>query len=96
MQERASQAAHQLIVLKRIILGLLLVAGFHPAARADLSQTIEKIRPSVVGVGTYAKTRSPAVSVRGTGFAVNREIDGWCDRDRYTANHLCGDYVESQ
>ena len=70
MQEGASQAAHQLIVLKRIILGLLLVAGFHPAARADLPQTIEKIRPSVVGVGTYAKTRSPAVSVRGTGFAV--------------------------
>ena len=70
MTERASQALLQIIVLKRVILGLLLAVVFHSAARADLPQTIEKIRPSIVGVGTYAKTRSPAISVLGTGFIV--------------------------
>jgi len=70
MPERGRKAVIQIIVLKRIIFGFLLATAFHPAAKADLSQTIEKIRPSVVGVGTYLKTRSPAIRVLGTGFAV--------------------------
>lgn len=70
MTERASKALPQIIVLKRVILGFLLAAGVHSAARAELPQTIEKIRPSVVGVGTYQRARSPAISVLGTGFAV--------------------------
>ena len=39
-------------------------------AHADLAQTIDKIRPSVVGIATFQRTRSPAVAVLGTGFAV--------------------------
>ncbi len=70
MQQRARQTWVQFIVLKRIVWGFLLVAGLQTVARADLSQTIEKIRPSVVGVATYQKSRSPAISVIGTGFAV--------------------------
>lgn len=70
MKERTNQTVFQVIVLKRVILVLLVVTGFHSAAIADLSQTIEKIRPSVVGVGTFERTRSPAISVLGTGFAV--------------------------
>lgn len=37
---------------------------------ADLVQTIAKVKPAVVGVGTFVKTRSPAFQLMGTGFAV--------------------------
>ncbi|PWB59904.1 MAG: serine protease [Nitrosomonadales bacterium] len=41
-----------------------------PLWAGDLSKTIEIVKPSVVGVGTFQKTRSPALSFMGTGFAV--------------------------
>jgi S1-C subfamily serine protease len=41
-----------------------------PAAAADLPHTIAALKQSVVGVGTFQKTRSPAVRFVGTGFAV--------------------------
>ncbi len=47
-------------------LGLLAVAP----ARADLVQTLPRIKPSVVAVGTYQRTRSPAFRFFGTGFVV--------------------------
>jgi S1-C subfamily serine protease len=37
---------------------------------AEITRTIETVKQSVVGVGTFKKTRSPAVSFVGTGFAV--------------------------
>ncbi len=37
---------------------------------ADLADTIERIRPSIVGVGTYQKTRSPAAQLLGSGFVI--------------------------
>jgi serine protease Do len=40
------------------------------AAAGDLADTVAKIKPSIVGVGTYQRTRQPAVSLRGTGFIV--------------------------
>jgi serine protease Do len=40
------------------------------ATRAQLAQAIERIKPSVVGVGTYQKLRNPAIEFRGTGFVV--------------------------
>lgn len=39
-------------------------------ALADLPDLIDQIKPSVVVVGTYVKTRSPAFVMRGTGFVV--------------------------
>lgn len=51
-----------------LTLALLLAVG--PARGAELTQTIERIKPSVVGVGTFLKTRSPSVLFVGTGFAV--------------------------
>lgn len=39
-------------------------------ASADLVETIEKIKPSIVVVGSYKKTSSPAFTLRGTGFVV--------------------------
>lgn len=44
-----------------------MVAGM---ASAEISETIERIKPSVVVVGTYKKTDSPQFVMRGTGFAI--------------------------
>lgn len=46
---------------------LLSVAGL---ASADLPDLIDRIKPSIVVVGTYVKTRSPSFVMRGSGFAV--------------------------
>jgi S1-C subfamily serine protease len=35
-----------------------------------MPETIEKIKPSMVAVGTYQKTRTPPFAFRGTGFVV--------------------------
>jgi S1-C subfamily serine protease len=41
-----------------------------PARAADFPQTIASVKKSVVGIGTYQQTRSPAALVEATGFAV--------------------------
>lgn len=54
------------------IVGLALLAMLpmvRPAS-ATLPEQIEKIKPSVVAVGTHQRTRSPQFAFRGTGFAV--------------------------
>jgi S1-C subfamily serine protease len=38
-------------------------------AIADLPATIDKVKPSIVAIGTYKKTQSPPFIFRGTGFA---------------------------
>ena len=48
--------------------GLTLWAA--PARGAELAQTIGQIKPSVVGIGTFLKTRSPSIQFVGTGFVV--------------------------
>jgi S1-C subfamily serine protease len=51
--------------------GLLCAAALAlPARAAELTQTVATIKRSVVGVGTFLKTRSPAVRFVGTGFVV--------------------------
>lgn len=40
------------------------------AFAGDLVETIGRIKPSVVAVGTYQRTRKPAADLLGTGFAV--------------------------
>src|SRR5215471_15411323 len=40
------------------------------AGTNSLSDTIEKIKPAIVAVGTYQKTRRPPAIFRGTGFVV--------------------------
>ena len=39
-------------------------------AWADLVQTLAKVKPSIVGVGTVLPTRNPALIFFGTGFVV--------------------------
>lgn len=58
----------------RIAVGMLmvcLVLGDWSAARADsLVDTIKRVKPSVVGVGTYQEIRRPPSNLLGTGFRV--------------------------
>lgn len=42
-----------------------------PAQAADIVQTIEVVKPSVVAIATFQKTRSPAAVFFGTGFVVS-------------------------
>jgi len=39
-------------------------------ARADLPETINNLKPSIVVVGTFSQLRSPSFLMRGTGFAI--------------------------
>lgn len=48
---------------------LLLCLATGPA-HADVADTLARIKPGVVGVGTLHPTRSPRAQLRGTGFAV--------------------------
>lgn len=51
---------------------VMALAGLSLHARAaELPRTVAAIKPSVVGVGTYLKTRSPAIVFSGTGFVVD-------------------------
>lgn len=50
---------------------LLLLLAFAPwGTRAELPETVTRIKPSVVAVGTYLPTRNPQFKFYGTGFAV--------------------------
>ncbi|HEY8099439.1 MAG TPA: serine protease [Burkholderiaceae bacterium] len=50
--------------------GIFLFAYFTHADASDFTKTIELIKPSVVGIGTYQKIRTPAETFVGTGFVV--------------------------
>lgn len=54
----------------RLALVALLVCAPVSAARADRMQTIERVKSSVVAVGTFSRTRTPQFQFLGTGFAV--------------------------
>ena len=41
-----------------------------PLWGGELTRTIINVKPAIVGIGTFKKTRSPAVKFIGTGFAV--------------------------
>jgi len=52
------------------LLGLVLAAPGASTAESALPDVVEAVTPSVVGVGTYDRLRSPAAQLLGTGFAV--------------------------
>jgi S1-C subfamily serine protease len=58
-------------VVSATIAVLAYVSGALPWARAALPEAVQRVKPSVVAVGTYQKTRSPPFIFRGTGFAVD-------------------------
>ncbi len=49
---------------------LAIALALLPARAADFPATIAAVKPAIVGVGTYLRTRSPAISFVGTGFVV--------------------------
>jgi S1-C subfamily serine protease len=69
--DRVGQAGHvtrrRLLAGAAAALGLSLLPGH---GRADLVQLLPQIKPSIVAVGTYQRTRSPAFRFMGTGFVV--------------------------
>ena len=69
---------------------LALVAALPGLARADLVDILPHIKPSIVAVGTYQRTRSPAFQFRGTGFVIG---DGLLIA---TNAHVLPDTVASQ
>lgn len=54
----------------RLIAALIAASAFSQASQADLPDTIERIKPTIVVVGTYKKNNSPQFVLRGTGFIV--------------------------
>ncbi|MFN4326318.1 MAG: serine protease [Azonexus sp.] len=53
------------VALRLVLFWLIVLPG---AAFADLPATIERVKPSIVAIGTYKKTQSPPFVFRGTGF----------------------------
>ncbi len=70
------------------LLSALGLAG--PVAAAQLPDTVEKIKPAIVGIGTYQQTRSPRTRFLGTGFVV---ADG---RHVITNEHVVPEVLDSQ
>jgi serine protease Do len=63
---RARMTAQSLYAVAISILGAFSIS----AASAELAETIDRVKPSVVGVGTFLKLRSPPIQFVGTGFAI--------------------------
>jgi S1-C subfamily serine protease len=59
-------------MLWRTIIAIAFLPFIYDAAGAteNLPDTIEKIKPSIVGIGTFQRTRRPPSMFRGTGFAI--------------------------
>jgi serine protease Do len=53
----------------RLVIFLSLVQ-VRSAAAQNLPETIEKIKPAIVGIGTFQRTRRPPSIFRGTGFVI--------------------------
>ena len=67
------QINHRIVALKIMTIPWLLFCSLilHVSpCIADLPDTIDRILPSIVGVGTLQKTRRPPASLLGTGFVV--------------------------
>ncbi len=72
---------------------LLLLAsllGPVPGTHAGLPDVLRRVKPSVVGIGTFMATRQPRVSIRGTGFAV---ADG---RHVITNRHVVSPFIDTR
>lgn len=73
-----------------VIVSPVIMALGSPLAEAGLTESIERVKPSVVAVGTFQKTRSPGFVFRGTGFAVD---DGTLIA---TAAHVVPDTLQTE
>jgi S1-C subfamily serine protease len=55
--------------VRRLLCAALLAAPWLPA-HADLSDTIVRIKPSIVIVGTHMRSRAPMFELKGSGFVI--------------------------
>lgn len=55
-------------ILRLFIVYLILL--YSPFCQADLVKTVERIKPAIIGIGSFQKLRSPPVNFLGTGFVV--------------------------
>ena len=55
----------------RIVLSMIVLLGSSQLYAAALPDTIDKIRPSIVAVGSYQPARRPRGEFRGTGFVID-------------------------
>jgi S1-C subfamily serine protease len=56
--------------MRLLVAMAIILAACSVPARADLVQTISRVKPAVVAVGTALPTRNPTHVFKGTGFAV--------------------------
>jgi len=68
MSSRRSSAIRAPVGATIVLAIVVLAAGAR--AYGGLPEAVERVKPSVVAVGTFQKTRSPPFIFRGTGFAV--------------------------
>lgn len=61
-----------------------------PVWSTEFVRTIASVKPSIVGIGSFQKTRSPAVSFVGTGFAVGDGLNV------ITNAHVVNDLLKSE
>ncbi len=61
----------QYLRLRSLLIFLIFLISLLPSlATAELSETIQRIKPSILAIGTYKKTGSPQFAMRGTGFVI--------------------------
>ncbi|MCP5158751.1 MAG: trypsin-like peptidase domain-containing protein [Gammaproteobacteria bacterium] len=78
-------------LLGLLAIGLLLMAGQPPiVCAASLADTVEKVKASIVAVGTIQPTRRPPAKFQATGFVVGR------GRHIITNAHVFSDFLDSQ
>jgi S1-C subfamily serine protease len=64
---RVSRQIESCAVLIALVTTCLVQA---PPAAARLPETVQRVKPSVLAIGTFQRTRSPAFLFRGTGFVI--------------------------
>lgn len=64
------RAGNRLLRVLTVLLVAVWAGGWSPGAEAGLPETIARVKPGVVGIGTVHKLRSPKHVLLGTGFAV--------------------------
>lgn len=70
LQERCIRFSSKSGALHALFWIIFMMGILSSTGHAQLEETIAKIKPSVVGIGTYQRMKSPAVTLMGTGFAV--------------------------
>jgi hypothetical protein len=76
--------------LARWVAGAALALLGGTLSAGELARTVAAVKPSIVGIGTYQKTRSPAIRFVGTGFVT---ADGL---SVVTSAHVVPDLLDSE